>query len=256
MLEKIVHHQDIQVIIAALFLTLFGQTITQCTKLTLNDFRRRSDGKLEARFAEDWMPIDKLTTKFLWQYVPDIGQPLFMESPPLLFTYSIPKMQQAVMKLVGVPLKPLRMTAIANIIRSGITDRGAITHLLGVSLKSVSYVEKAFQWDLQSTVPLDFAVSTNRRWPICAICRSIRAPKPAILDRPSIPVLTRFGPEPGRKRTHRYSYPRWLVCIQFLGNFDQFLDHLLSRQCPCPLGNSCFQLGREQGLLCGIFPAA
>lgn len=160
-LKKVVSHQELQVVIAALFLALFGQTVSRCVQLKLDDFRRRSNGKLEAKFAEDWMPIDKLTERYLCQYRPNIGEPMLTESVPLLFTYNVDQMQRAVIKLVGVNLKRLRMTAVANIIRSGVTDRGAITRLLGVAMNTVAYIEQGFQWDLQSTVPLDVLEARN-----------------------------------------------------------------------------------------------
>jgi hypothetical protein len=160
-LKKIVSHQDLQVVIAALFLTLLGQTIARSATLTLDDFRRSRHGKLEAKFAEDWMPIDKLTERYLCLYRPNIGEPLLTASAQVLFTYPVGQMQKAVIKLVGVNLKRLRMTAVANIIRSGVTDRGAITRLLGVAINSVAYIEQGFQWDLQSTVPLDVVEARN-----------------------------------------------------------------------------------------------
>jgi hypothetical protein len=160
-LKKIVSHQDLQVVIAALFLTLFGQTVARSVTLKLDDFRLRSNGKLEVKFAEDWMPIDKLTERYLCLYMPNIGEPLLTESAPLLFTFNVDQMQRAVIKLVSVNLKRLRMTAVANIIRSGVTDRGAITRLLGVAMNTVAYIERGFQWDLQSTVPLDIVEARN-----------------------------------------------------------------------------------------------
>lgn len=142
-------------------MTLLGQTIARSATLTLDDFRRSRHGKLEAKFAEDWMPIDKLTERYLCLYRPNIGEPLLTASAQVLFTYPVGQMQKAVIKLVGVNLKRLRMTAVANIIRSGVTDRGAITRLLGVAINSVAYIEQGFQWDLQSTVPLDVVEARN-----------------------------------------------------------------------------------------------
>jgi hypothetical protein len=146
-----------------LFLAIFGQTIVRSSQLKLDDFKRREDGRLLVKFAEEWMPIDPLTEKFLCKFVPNIGENSLSESgdAPPLFSYTKDQLGHVVNKLTAIPLKPLRMTAIANIIRSGITDRGAINRLLGVSLQQIAYVEKAFEWDLQSTVPPEIVAARN-----------------------------------------------------------------------------------------------
>jgi hypothetical protein len=50
---------------------------------------------------------------------------------------------------------------VANLIRSGITDRGALSRVLGVSMPTLAYVEKVFEWDLHMTVDPEMVKSRN-----------------------------------------------------------------------------------------------
>ncbi len=159
-LRRIVACPDAQVAVAALFLALFGQRVASSAELCLGNFRERGE-KLEAMFAEEWTPLDVLTTRFLRKLNPSIGVTPPEQADGLLFTYSQRKLRHDVAKIVAVPLKPLRMTAIANIIRSGVTDRGAISRILGVSMPALAYIEKAFQWDLQMTVDSEIVKARN-----------------------------------------------------------------------------------------------
>ena len=159
-LRRVVVYPDAQVVVVALFLTLFGQMVARSTELCLGNFRERGE-KLEAMFAEEWTPLDVLTTRFLRKFSPSIGVTLPEQAGTPLFTYPLRKLRYAVAKVVAVPLKPLRMTAIANIIRSGVTDRGAISRILGVSMPTLAYIEKAFEWDLQMTVDPETVKARN-----------------------------------------------------------------------------------------------
>nr|WP_297500914.1 hypothetical protein [Ferrovum sp.] len=159
-LRRIVVYPDAQVAVAALFLTLFGQMVARSAELRLGNFRERGE-KLEALFAEEWTPLDVLTTLFLRKLNPSIGVTLPEQADTLLFTYPLRKLRDLVAKVVAVPLKPLRMTAIANIIRSGVTDRGAISRILGASMPTLAYIEKAFEWDLQMTVEPEIVKARN-----------------------------------------------------------------------------------------------
>jgi hypothetical protein len=159
-LQRVVVCADAQVAVAALFLALFGQRVARSAELCLGNFRERGE-KLEAMFAEEWTPLDLLTTRFLRKLYPSIGVTPSEQAGTLLFTYPLRKLRHAVAKVVAVPLKPLRLTAIANIIRSGVTDRGAISRILGVSMPTLAYIEKAFQWDLQMTVDPEIVKTRN-----------------------------------------------------------------------------------------------
>ena len=80
---------------------------------------------------------------------------------PPLFSQTTDRLQKKVRKLVGEPIKPLRLTAIANLIRAGVTDRVTLNRALGVSMPTIAYVEKSFHWDLQSTVPDEVVRARN-----------------------------------------------------------------------------------------------
>lgn len=160
-LQRVVACADAQVAVAALFLALFGQMVARSAELCLGNFRGREDEKLEAIFAEEWTPLDALTTRFLRKLNPSIGVTPPEQAGTLLFTYSPRKLRDLIAKIVAVPVKPLRMTAIANIICSGVTDRGAISRILGVSMPTLAYIEKAFQWDLQMTVDPEIVKARN-----------------------------------------------------------------------------------------------
>ena len=58
-------------------------------------------------------------------------------------------------------MRPLRLGAVANLIHSGITDRGALHRILGVSMPTLAYVEKIFEWDLHMTVDAEMVKSRN-----------------------------------------------------------------------------------------------
>ena len=119
------------------------------------------DEQIEVLFAEQWTPLDALTLRHLRRLHPAIGTTLPDQADVPVFTHSIWKLNAAVRKVVGLPVKKLRMTAIANIIRSGVTDRGAISRITGAMLNTVAYIERAFAWDLQMTVDPEIVKSRN-----------------------------------------------------------------------------------------------
>lgn len=158
--SRIVKDSDLQVVLAGLFLVLFAQTVSRSSQLRLNEFRRIG-GALQARFAGDWMPLDALTEKVLCKYRPDFKLNDFIGSDDPLFSLSKSKLVDAVSKSAGTHLKPLRLSAIANLLHSGMTDRGAISHFLGISMPMVARVEETFYWDLQSTVSPETVEARN-----------------------------------------------------------------------------------------------
>lgn len=158
-LRRVVEHKDNQVVLAALMLMLWGQTIARCHELTFANFRLRED-QLEALFADQWTQLDTLTSKFLQRVHPTVGATSTNQDAPI-FSYTIWMLNAKVRKLVVVPVKKLRLTAVANMIRSGITDRGAISRITGMSLGTVAYIEQAFPWDLQMTVDPEIVKSRN-----------------------------------------------------------------------------------------------
>ena len=158
-LKRLIGFTDPQAVVAGLFLALFAQTPTRSAELTFGNFRKR-DGKIEALFAEQWTPLDPLTTRHLVQLAPGIADDDAV-SNTRLFRYTAAYLGQKVREAVGVPVRPLRLGAVANLIRSGITDRGALHRVLGVSLPTLAYVEKVFEWDLHMTVDPEMVRSRN-----------------------------------------------------------------------------------------------
>lgn len=158
-LKRLIGFSDPQAIVAGLFLALFAQTPTRSAELTFGNFRKR-DGKIEALFAEQWTPLDPLTTRYLVQLAPGILDDDAV-SNTRLFRYTAAYLGRKVGEAVEVPLRPLRLGAVANLIRSGITDRGALHRVLGVSLPTLAYVEKVFEWDLHMTVDPEMVKSRN-----------------------------------------------------------------------------------------------
>lgn len=157
---KIAQYDDAQIVIAALLLLLYAQPLTRTMTLKENNFKR-ANGKLFVKFAEEWTPVDALTEKFLCAFCPDMRASDFAGSEKPLLTYSMAKIGYDINKIVKTSLKPLRLGAIANLIRSGITDRISISRILGVSMPTVVLVERTFQWDLQSTVSPEIIASRN-----------------------------------------------------------------------------------------------
>ena len=150
-LARIIACEDAEVVVAALLLTLWGQMIIRSHELTFGKFRTGAD-TIEALFAQQWVPLDKVTLKYLQRLHPSIGATSADQAEKPIFAHPIWHLNAAVRKVVGLDVRKLRMTAIANLIRSGVTDRGSISRVTGAQLNTVAYIESAFAWDLQMTV--------------------------------------------------------------------------------------------------------
>lgn len=159
-LQRILDAKDQQVIVGGLFLALFAQTPTHSAELTYGNFRKRN-GKIEALFAEQWTPLDPLTTKHLQKLAPGIGSTEDGSSNTRIFRYNGVLLRHKVALAAGAHLRPLRLGAVANLIHSGITDRGALHRILGVSMPTLAYVEKIFEWDLHITVDPEMVKRRN-----------------------------------------------------------------------------------------------
>lgn len=157
---RLAKHPDLQVAIAGLFLAMYAQTIAHSCTLKLNQFRRQ-DGSLQAKFRGDWMPLDLLTDQIICQYRPEYAESSHIGPDEPFFSYSCSTLNQKVAETAGIPLKPLRLAAISNLLRSGMTDRGAIVYYLGVSMPTIEDVEKTVYWDFQSTVPQGVVEARN-----------------------------------------------------------------------------------------------
>ena len=150
-LRRILKCPDDEVIVVALLLALFAQMPTRSLELTYSRFRKNGD-KIEALFATQWTPLDRLTTKYLLRIAPDVGAASHDKDNEPIIKQSYTQISMKLHDVLQVSVRPLRLAAVANLIRSGITDRGALNRILGMSLPTLAYVESSFQWDLQSTV--------------------------------------------------------------------------------------------------------
>jgi hypothetical protein len=159
-ITRLAKHPDLQVAIAGLFLAMYAQTIAHSCTLKLNQFRRQ-DGSLQAKFHGDWMPLDPLTDQLICQYRSEYAESGHTGPDEPLFSYSYATLNQKIAEISGTPLKPLRLAAISNLLRSGMTDRGAIVYYLGVSMPTIEDVERTTYWDLQSTVPPEVVEARN-----------------------------------------------------------------------------------------------
>lgn len=151
---------DLQVAIAGLFLAMYAQTISHSCTLTLSQFRRQGNG-LQVKFHGDWMPLDPLMDQLICQFRPEFTESNYAGTDELLFTLTCRTLSVRVAKVAGVALKPLRLAAISNLLRSGMTDRGAIVYYLGVSMPTIEDVERTTYWDLQSTVSPEIVEARN-----------------------------------------------------------------------------------------------
>lgn len=159
-IARLTKHPDLQVAIAGLLLAMYAQTITHCCTLKLNQFRRQ-DRALQAKFHGDWMPIDPHTDLLICQYRPEYADDGYVGSGQPFFSLPCDRLKRKVVATAGIPLKPLRLAAISNLLCSGMTDRGAISYYLGVSMPTIEDVEKTIYWDLQSTVPQGVVEARN-----------------------------------------------------------------------------------------------
>lgn len=162
-LKEVNEEPDLEVRAAAFLLALFAQPISRTKELRLSNFRLRKD-RVEALFAEEWLPLDRMTSKLIRRIAPELERagPVSLDLDRELLSLSYDRLSVRVRKLIGFNLKKVRLGAIANIIHSGVTDRGAISRTFGIAINHVGYVEKTFQWDLQSTVPPEVVAARNR----------------------------------------------------------------------------------------------
>ncbi len=159
-IARLARHADLQVAIAGLFLAMYAQTIAHSCTLKLNQFRRQ-DGSMQAKFHGDWIPLDALTDRLICQYQPEYAERGNIERDELFFSRSSATLRQEVAATSGIALKPLRLAAISNLLRSGMTDRGAIVYYLGISMPTIEDVERTISWDLQSTVAPEIVEMRN-----------------------------------------------------------------------------------------------
>lgn len=135
---------------------IYAQTIVACTRLTIGSFRR-SQGQIEALFAEIWLPLDTVTSELLRRHLvasgfgneaiddQDIGD-------LSLFQQSYDQLRQLMKSKTKESAHKLRLRAIANVLARGFTDRNGLHRSFGMSYPAIRDVEKIFGWQLQASV--------------------------------------------------------------------------------------------------------
>lgn len=160
-LEKIVSYKfDDTVVVMGLFLVLFAQPLARSCELKFSNIKRE-DGKLLICFTQKWIALDNLSEKYLCKLFPQMAEENFIGSEQRLFCNNYTKLSSTMREITNICSKKLRLGAIANMIRFGVINRGAIGQIFGVDIHTVEMVERLFPWDLQSTVPEEIIASRN-----------------------------------------------------------------------------------------------
>ena len=149
-----------EAVLVGLFVAVYAQRISDCGKLHLSDFRVR-DERVQARFAEAWMPLDRVVSARVLSIVPDVAGGVRRDDPAL-FTLNPHTYSRRIRAICALPIKTLRLGALAAIIRRGVTDRASLRALLGMSLGTIEAVERLMEWDLHYTVDPEIVAHRNR----------------------------------------------------------------------------------------------
>ena len=149
-----------EAVLVGLFVAVYAQRISDCQKLHVSHFRVRND-RVQARFADEWMPLDRAVSARVLRLVPDTAHGVRKEDPALFtqqpYTYST-----RIRAICDLPIKKLRLGALASVIRRGVTNRAALRALLGVSIGTIENVERTMEWDLHWTVDPEIVEHRNR----------------------------------------------------------------------------------------------
>ena len=117
--------------------------------------------RVQARFADAWMPLDRAVAARVLRIVPDVADGIRREDRAL-FTLDPRSYSRRIRAICDLPIKTLRLGALAAIIRRGVTDRASLRALLGVSLSTIEDVEGLMEWDLHWTVDPEVVANRNR----------------------------------------------------------------------------------------------
>ena len=71
-----------QAVLVGLLVAVYAQRITDCRKLHLSNFRVR-DNRVQARFADVWMPLDRAVSARVLRIAPDVGDGIRTENRAL-----------------------------------------------------------------------------------------------------------------------------------------------------------------------------
>ena len=147
-------------VLVGLFVAVYAQPISNCRKLHLSNFRVRDD-RVQVRFAEEWMPLDRTVAARVLSLAPDVADGIRREDRAL-FTLDPRWYSRRIRAICDLPIKKLRLGALAAIIRRRVTDRASLRALLGVSIGTIENVECTMEWDLHWTVDPDVVANRNR----------------------------------------------------------------------------------------------
>lgn len=145
---------DTETMLALFLVALYGQTIAALSRLTTKQIREADLGDA-IQFNETWVPLDKETSEVLHVHLSAmknrLGQSEFNDQTRLFWSNES-TLQQRIFNRTDTSLKNLRITALANILKTGFTDRHALEVSLGVSQPTIAMLERVCGWDVQSAV--------------------------------------------------------------------------------------------------------
>lgn len=157
---------DPDVALVVLLVGAYAQTGTAAVNLDTSQLMR-IDGRIKARFNVLWVQLDPMAERLIQQVaqnsgiqIPDeeissaVARRIFLREPKNLLA--------KVGRVAGIGLRELRVTAINNFIRAGLTKRVELHQAFGVKPSATKYVEKSFPWDLHSTVSREVAEVRRR----------------------------------------------------------------------------------------------
>lgn len=146
---------DTEVMLALFLVVLYGQTLAALLRLTTEDITETESG-YQIKFNEAWIPLDDETSEIVRRHLAAREAHLSKKPgsiPSLnLFWCKYAAFGDRVAKITKIPLKNLRITALANILKTGFTDRHGLHASLGVSQATVATLERVCGWDFQSAV--------------------------------------------------------------------------------------------------------
>ena len=149
-----------EAVLVGLFVAVYAQRISDCRKLHVSHFRVRSD-RVQARFSEHWMPLDRAVSARVLRLFPDTAHGI-RKDDRALFIHHPQTYGRRIRAICDLPIKKLRLGALAAVIRRGVADRAALRALLGVSIGTIENVERTMEWDLHWTVDPEVVKARNR----------------------------------------------------------------------------------------------
>ncbi len=160
-IKRLLTQRDPEIALAGLLVVLYGQTLKNLSTLTPASFRV-TDHKVSALLAEVWLDMDPVTSRLVRKVLLELSwREKGAEPISRLFLKASKTLGRALYRILGVHAKPLRLAALANIIRNGSLDRAGLVRALGFSLPTIAKTERMFEWDLQQTVAPDLVERRN-----------------------------------------------------------------------------------------------